>query len=125
MDRDKPEPRATLVDAPSLAGGADARGVRWGGASEDLNVTLLSWPAGDGVAPHVNNEVDVALIAVSGAGEIVVDGEPFTVAAGQALLIPKGRERAIRAVSERFSYLSVHRRRPGLMPTVRGKPVRP
>lgn len=123
MDTSEREPpRATLIDAPALVG---ERGVRWGGASEDLNVTLLSWPAGEGVAPHVGNEVDVVLIAVAGAGEVIVDGEAFALSAGQALLIPKGRERAIRAVSERFSYLSVHRRRAGLMPTLRGKPARP
>jgi len=121
-DRDERATRATLVDAPSLVG---ERGVRWGGAMEDLNATLLSWPQGEGVAPHVNSEVDVALTVIEGAGEVVVDGETFALAAGQALLIPKGCERAIRSTSERFSYLSVHRRRPGLMPTVRGKPARP
>lgn len=122
VDREESEPRATLVDTPALVG---ERGVRWGGAMEDLNVTLLSWPRGEGVAPHVNSEVDVIVIAVEGAGEVVVDGETFALAAGQALLIPKGRERAIHSTSERFSYLSAHRRRPGLMPTVRGKPARP
>ncbi len=113
---------AVFLDALSLAAeGGERGGVRWGGASDDLNVTLVAWPEGGGVAPHVNDEVDVALIAVEGAGEVVVDGRTFPLAAGQALLIPKGRERAIRSVSARFSYLSVHRRRPGVPLTV-GRP---
>jgi mannose-6-phosphate isomerase-like protein (cupin superfamily) len=74
--------------------------VCWGGASDDLNVTLVSWPEGSaGVAPHVNHEVDVLLVAVEGAGEVIVDGQAFLVAAGQAVLIPKGRERTIQSTS--------------------------
>ena len=51
----------------------------------------------------VNDVVDVALIVVTGEGEVVVDGETFTVAAGQALLIPKGREHTFRVVGDKPS----------------------
>lgn len=95
----------------------------WGGASDDLNVTLVAWPNGGGVSPHVNAEVDVVLVAVEGAGEAVVDGQTFPLTAGQVLLIPKNRERAIRATSERFGYLSIHRRRLGVQLTTRRQPV--
>ena len=92
-----------------------------GHESEDLNLTVLSWKAGEGVAPHVNEEVDVVLIVVDGEGEISVGEQVLALRVGQALLIPKGSQRAIRCVGERFSYLSVHRRRRGLMPTIGGQ----
>jgi len=116
------ENEAQFIDAATLVNEDGHGGVRWGGASDDLNVTLLAWPEGGGVAPHLNAEVDVVLIVVEGAGEIVVDGRTFPLAAGQALLIPKGCERAIRGTSERFGYLSVHRRRPGVTLSVGGRP---
>jgi quercetin dioxygenase-like cupin family protein len=94
-------------------------GPQLGHESEDLNLTLLSWKAGQGVEPHVNSEVDVVVTVVGGEGEVTVDGEKFELRVGQALLIPKGCERAIRCTGETFSYLSVHKRRRGLFPTVR------
>ena len=111
---------ATFLDTATLVSEGDKQGgVCWGGASDDLNVTLVSWPEdSNGVAPHVNHEVDVLLVAVEGAGEVVVDGQAFPVVAGQAVLIPKGCERAIQSTSERFGYLSIHRRRPGVQLTV-------
>ncbi|HZG67709.1 MAG TPA: hypothetical protein VEZ12_13250 [Herpetosiphonaceae bacterium] len=39
------------------------------------------------------------------------------------MLIPKGSERSIRCVGEQFAYLSVHRRRRGLWPTLHGQPL--
>ena len=33
---------------------AAAGGPLWGAASDDLNATLLEWPAGKGPAEHVN-----------------------------------------------------------------------
>jgi len=113
-----PTSRASLIGLQTAHAHS---GPQLGHESEDLNVTLLSWKAGEGVAPHVNEEVDVVLITVDGEGEATVDGQAFSLRVGQALLIPKGCERAIRCTGERFSYLSVHRRRRGLMPTLGGK----
>ncbi len=114
----QPSPCATLID---LQAAHAHSGPQLGHESEDLNVTLLAWKAGEGVAPHINEEVDVVLIIVSGEGEVVVDGQTFTLSVGQALLIPKGRERAIRCTGEWLSYLSVHKRRRGLMPMLGGQ----
>ena len=114
---------AVLIDLQSISGLAHGGGPQWGQESEDLNLTLLSWPARHVIAPHTNNEVDVVLIAVAGTGEVTVNNQTLQLGPGLALLIPKGAERSIRSTSERFSYLSVHRRRRGLMPTIGGKPV--
>lgn len=116
-------------DGPSLAGvvavdlaaiaGASTEAVPWSTRSLDLNVNLLHWAAGRGVAAHINTEVDVLLVGVAGEGEVLVDGERYPLRPGRVVLVPKGRERATLATSEHFSYLSCHRARPGLMPAAR------
>jgi len=116
---------AVLIDAQMLSDAAGRGGPQWGCATEDLNLTLLSWPAGHDIAAHVNNEVDVVLVVVAGAGEVTVNGRTFSLLPGQVLLIPKGAERAIHSTVEGFSYLSVHRRRRGLVPVWRGQPEAP
>ena len=117
------------VDRSSLAGGvavdvaAIAKGssevVPWSTRSADLNVNLLHWVAGEGVAAHINAEVDVLLVGVAGEGEVSVDSERYLLRPGCVILVPKGRERSTLATSEHFSYLSCHRARPGLMPKPR------
>lgn len=87
----------------------------WGAESEDLNATLLSWPAGAGPPEHVNEERDVLVAIVSGKASIVLDGnEERLLGVGEALIIEKGRSRRITAGSEGVRYFSAHRRRPPL-----------
>jgi quercetin dioxygenase-like cupin family protein len=112
---------ALLVDLAALSQGATSTGPQWGHASEDLNLTLLHWTPGQAVAPHVNDEVDVVLMVVAGSGEVTVNGVVHTLVPGHVLVIPKGAERAIRATTD-LSYLSVHRRRRGLWPTIANQP---
>lgn len=100
----------TVVDLAGLAG----EGPLWGTASDDLNVTLLCWPPGHVVGEHVNAELDVLLVVLAGTGTVRVDGRDSDVAAGQALLVPKGCSRSIRARAGGLRYLSVHRRRSAL-----------
>ncbi len=110
-----------LTDLPILANGATHSGPIWSHESTDLDLTLMSWAAREEIAAHVNDEVDVVLIGVAGAGEVVVNGEVNRLAPGQMLLIPKGAERSLCCTEERWSYLSLHRRRRGLWPTVRAE----
>jgi uncharacterized protein (DUF2249 family)/quercetin dioxygenase-like cupin family protein len=91
-------------------------GPQWAHESEDLDVTLLSWQGGKRLEAHINNEVDVVLLGVEGEGVVTINGAEHEVRPGVLLLIPKGCERAIVSTSQQFSYLSVHRRRRGLMP---------
>jgi quercetin dioxygenase-like cupin family protein len=92
----------------------DGTGPLWGMASSDLNATLLAWPAGHEVAEHTNAELDVFLIVLQGGGAAAVDQRQLVLSPGDALLIEKGRSRAIRAGSEGIRYLSVHRRKGAL-----------
>jgi mannose-6-phosphate isomerase-like protein (cupin superfamily) len=90
---------------------ASGTGPLWGMASTDLNATLLVWPAGHEVAEHVNGELDVLVVVLDGHGSAIIDGEPHDLAAGSAILIPRGTRRRIRADDVGLRYLSVHRRR--------------
>lgn len=106
------------VDVAALAGGS-REAVPWSTRSADLNVNLLVFGDGDGVAPHVNGEVDVLLVGVAGEGEVLVDDERYPLAPGRVVLVPKGRWRGTLARSDRFAYLTCHRARSGLMPAPR------
>ncbi len=111
-DADATDPVVNLL-ARAQAG---APGTAWAYGGTDLNVNLLVFTAGEGVAAHVNTEVDVLLIGILGEGVVIVDGGEHRVGAGQALVIAKGAQRAIRATSDRFAYLTCHRRRARLWP---------
>jgi quercetin dioxygenase-like cupin family protein len=97
-------------------------GPIWGAASEELNATLLAWPAGAGPPEHVNAERDVALVVVEGSLELVLDGEAQTLGAGEATIVPKGASRRIVAGPEGVRYATVHRKRPGLTVATLSRP---
>jgi quercetin dioxygenase-like cupin family protein len=99
-----------VVDLQQLHG----TGPVWGMASGDLNATLLVWPAGHELVEHTNAERDVLMVVLEGGGVVTVDGHEHAVGAGQALLVEKGRSRALRAGDSGVRYLSVHLRRGGL-----------
>jgi quercetin dioxygenase-like cupin family protein len=90
-------------------------------ASEDLNVTLLAWPAHEQTPEHVNSERDVLVVVVSGSGTIDIDGHPYSLAAHEAVLVEKGRRRRIKASSDGIRYLSIHTARGGLQVIRRGR----
>ena len=107
---------AAVVDVHAVRRADSGRGTLWSRESGDLDVNLVAFPAGAGVGAHVNAEVDVLLVVVSGAGQAHVDGQVVHLAAGTALLIPKGATRAIRCTRGRLVYLTCHRRRGRLRP---------
>lgn len=92
----------------------EGKGPLWGTETEDLNATLLAWPAGGGTSEHVNAERDVLVVVLAGSATVTVDGEASTLDAGQALVVEKGRWRQIAAGPDGVRYLSVHVRRPKL-----------
>jgi quercetin dioxygenase-like cupin family protein len=94
--------------------GLEGTGPAWGMASSDLNATLLVWPAHHELAEHRNDERDVLLIVLEGGGVASVEGHEHVLAAGNVLLIEKGKSRSLRAGDDGLRYLSVHIRRSGL-----------
>jgi mannose-6-phosphate isomerase-like protein (cupin superfamily) len=107
VDRDDPLALEGVVDLL----GSSGIGPLWGMASTDLNATLLAWPPGHEVAEHVNGELDVLLVVLDGHGSAIIDGAAHDLAAGSALLIPRGTRRRMTADEPGLRYLSVHRRR--------------
>lgn len=121
--RDQRSGLSAPVDVASIAHDAAGRGPAWTVASDDLNVNLLVFGVDEGVAEHVNAEVDVLLIGISGEGIVTANGQPHSLRAGEAFLVAKGARRSTQAVSERFAYLTCHRRRAGLMPSIGTRPA--
>lgn len=113
------------VDLAALAHGGPGRGVPWALQSEDLSANLVVFAAGEGVAAHVNAEVDVLFLGVAGDGVVEVHGRSHHLGPGRLLVVPNGARRATRAVGDRFAYLTCHRRRAGLLPTKRPRPGAP
>jgi hemerythrin-like domain-containing protein len=87
-------------------------GPLWGTQTEDLNATLLAWPAGGGPGgEHRNSERDVLLVVLEGQATVTLDGYEHRVRGGQALVVEKGRARSITAGADGVRYLSIHLRR--------------
>jgi quercetin dioxygenase-like cupin family protein len=105
-----------MVDLAALTRAATMPGAIWTRQSEDLDINLLVFASGQGVAEHVNAEVDLLLVGIIGAGAVTVDGTRQFLSAGHAIVIPKGTSRGIQGMSDPFAYLSCHRRRGGLQP---------
>jgi quercetin dioxygenase-like cupin family protein len=62
----------------------------------------------------VNEERDVALVALEGSGLLVVDGDEHALAAGTLAIVPRGANRSVVAGPDGLRCLTVHRRRGGL-----------
>jgi mannose-6-phosphate isomerase-like protein (cupin superfamily) len=107
---------ALAVDLAAVLERARGDGAVWTADSADLQVNLVRWSAGRGVAEHLNGEVDVLLVGVAGEAIVSVDGSECRLRPGSLCLVPKGARRSIRAGSEAVAYLTCHRRRAGLMP---------
>jgi quercetin dioxygenase-like cupin family protein len=106
------EQRDAMVELDVPSGGPV-----WGKETEELNATLLAWPAGGGAPEHVNTERDVVIAVLAGSATVTVDGEATSLGAGQCAVIEKGRTRSIAAGPRGVRYLSVHRRRAPLQIT--------
>ena len=110
-------PPENLIDIAAALRQAGTDGPIWSVNSEQLNVNLLRLPAGDGIAAHVNREVDVVLVIFEGSGELTVDDAAYALHPGRTVVVPRGALRAMRCTAGPLVYLTCHRRRAGLMPT--------
>ena len=90
----------------------DRAGVIWTlDTSSKLNANLVRFGARQGVEEHVNDEVEVIVVGVSGSGIVTVDQKEHALSGGVLVFIPKGAGRSVVSNSEEFAYLTVHRRR--------------
>jgi quercetin dioxygenase-like cupin family protein len=108
--------RPAPIHAPTLTAAAAHDGPLWSTASEQLNANLLRFSAGQGIAAHVNNEVDVLVVVLGGLGRITIDEDEYDITAGTIIVIPRGARRSIASLSDSLAYVTCHRRRAGLLP---------
>jgi hypothetical protein len=83
-----------------------ARGPVWGAESDELNATILEWPAGEGPGDTVA-KLDVLYVVLTGS--LLLDGEELQ--AGEARIVAKDVRRSAVAGSGGVRYLTAHRRR--------------
>ncbi|MGW1339505.1 hypothetical protein ACWCOV_00520 [Kribbella sp. NPDC002412] len=106
-----------LVDVNELVDDSTVpSGARWTLAEpgRQLDANLIHLPAGHRVDTHVEPDLDVVLVVVAGGGTIgTPDGEQV-LADGNVVWLPRGATRNVTAGNDGLSYLTIHRRRPGL-----------
>ncbi|AEW98900.1 cupin domain-containing protein [Streptantibioticus cattleyicolor] len=112
-----PVPRV-LCDTRALTSPApEAAGAVWklaeSGRQLDANVVHL--PAGQRVAPHTEPDLDVLLHVLAGGGAVETAEGRLPLAPGTLLWLPHGAARGLVAGEAGLSYLTVHRRRPGMV----------
>lgn len=90
----------------------------WQPGTDDLHMNLLVLRAGEEIASHVNQVLDVIVTCLRGSGTITIENEAVAVEPGSIVLIPHGKNRHIVAGDDGMVYTTVHRKRGGLMPTV-------
>ena len=118
----QPQPHVERLDLAARQAEAATQGqlgVIGSLVGADLNVNLVRLEANEHLEAHTNTEVDVLLVGIAGAGVIELDDGTEPLDTGSALYVPKNVRRAIRAGNQGVVYLTCHRRRGGLMPTVR------
>lgn len=105
---------ASVVRLDELAVAPGPGGAVWsleGVRQLDVNLVILG--AAEGIGEHHNDEVDVIVVVLSGAGRVSVDRTTDQVGAHDLVLVPARTTRAIRAGDEGMRYLSIHRARGG------------
>ena len=106
-----------LADVHELAGDSLlASGARWklDEPGRQLDANLIHLPPGQRVETHTESELDVLLVVVAGSGTVDTPDDSKSLADGNLVWLPRGSTRSIAAGEDGLSYLTVHRRRPGL-----------
>lgn len=100
-----------LIDDPSAAGGA-----RWTLAEpgRQLDANLVHLPPQQRIDTHTEPDLDVLVVVVAGAGLVSTPAGQQSIAEGNVVWLAHGSTRAITAGDDGLSYLTVHRRRPGM-----------
>jgi quercetin dioxygenase-like cupin family protein len=100
-----------LTDHASLPAGVTWRLSEPG---RQLDANVLNLAPGQTIGTHAEPELDVLLMVVAGTGSVDTDGGAVTLSAGEVLWLPRGSTRTLVAGAGGLSYLTVHRRRPGM-----------
>jgi quercetin dioxygenase-like cupin family protein len=109
-----------IIDHDALVAATDHTGAIWSLASDQLNVNVVRFEAGQGVEAHVNSEVDVLGVVLSGQARLSIDDQPpHELRPGTLFFVPRGHARALQVIDGPLIYVSCHQRRAGLWPQTR------
>ncbi|MFD1663090.1 cupin domain-containing protein [Streptomyces caeni] len=103
------------VRAPTEPAGNPA-GALWKLAEDgrQLDANLIHLPPGQRVGSHAEPDLDVLLLVVAGDGVLDTAQGRQRLAEGALFWLPHGSSRSLSAGEGGLSYLTVHRRRPGM-----------
>lgn len=110
-------PRILAVLDDILASASpDERGAMWhlAEAGRELDANLVRLPAGTEVGEHQEDVLDVLLVVLEGGGLARTAGVELDLSPRTVLWLPRTSRRALVAGAGGLTYLTVHRRRPGL-----------
>jgi len=75
---------------------------------------VLNLPAGQCIGTHAEPDLDVLMVMVAGSGTLTTNGGPLPLTPGALVWLPHGSTRSLAAGTDGLSYLTTHRRRPGM-----------
>ena len=79
-----------------------------------LDANLIHLPRGQHIDAHAEPDLDVLLLVLAGDGTLGTVGESLRLTTGSILWLPRGSSRSLTTGDNGMSYLTVHRRRPGM-----------
>lgn len=106
-----------LCDVDALAALPSApAGALWKLAEpgRQLDANVVHMPAHQRVETHTEPHLDVLLLVVAGYGSLDAGDGTVRLTAGALCWLPHGSTRRITAGGQGLTYLTVHRRRPGM-----------
>lgn len=71
-----------------------------------LSLTLFAFDKGEEISTHESSG-DAMVLALDGTGEITIDGEKFTLHAGETIIMPSKKPHAVFAVEQFKMFLIV------------------
>lgn len=98
-------------------------GVLWKLAEpgRQLDANVVHLPPGEQVQTHAEPELDVLLLVVAGSGSLGSGEGLQPLTEGSLIWLPRESGRSLAADDDGLSYLTVHRRRPGMQIQYRGR----
>ncbi|WP_069171315.1 hypothetical protein [Streptomyces griseus] len=105
-----------VLDELLAAAAPERRGALWRLAEEgrELDANVVRLPPGAGVGEHQEDVLDVLLVVLGGSGSLRTGGDTLQLVPTTVTWLPRTARRALEAGPEGLTYLTVHRRRPGL-----------
>ncbi|MEU3888987.1 hypothetical protein [Streptomyces sp. NPDC029041] len=117
-----PLPRILGNTGSLVAAAPEATGALWRLAEpgRQLDANLVRVPPRGTIDAHAEPDLDVLLLVVSGDGTLGSAAGPHPVEPGSLVWLPHGSVRSLTAGAGGLSYVTVHRRRPGMQ--IQGRP---